>query len=129
MRCPDESSSFFALREVLDAEPVEAFADAVVDVVDAVQVGEEPQHLVHLHARGKREVPGGEADVLHRRAALSWEGMAEQLNGAGVGADHAHEHQQGRRLARAVRAEQGDPVAGRDLEVDPGDGLGPPERF
>ncbi len=114
---------------MLDAEPIEAVADAGVDVVDAVQVGEEPQHLVDLHARGEREVPGGEADVLHRRAPLSWEGMAEQLDGARVGADHPDEHQKGRRLARAVRAEQSDPVAGRDFEVDPGDGLGPPERL
>ncbi len=61
-----------------------------------------------------------------RRAGSRW---PRSSTVPAVGRDHAEQHQQGRGLAGAVRPEQRDPLPGRDGEVDPGDGLSPPERL
>ena len=107
----------------------EPFLDVRVDVVESVEVGEEPQHLVHLHARGQRQIARREPDPLHRLAARPGQQVTEQLDAPPVGGDDAEQHQQRGGLAGSVGAEKRDPLPGRDCEVDPGDGLSPPERL
>ena len=63
------------------ARPSSTFA---VGIAHAVELAEQVQELAHPQALGQRQVPGGEADVLHRLAAMTREPEAAHLDPPGV---------------------------------------------
>ena len=93
--------------------------------VDAVAAGEEVQVLPDLHVvvdpERVRHEPEDAPDVVRVPA----HGGAGDLRVAAVGDEQRGEDAQGRGLAGAVRADEAEDLALRDVEVQAGDGEGP----
>ena len=87
-----------------------------------VEAGEDREGLADAQAVGEGQVAGDEADLLHGLRAARGRRWPSDVDRAAVGRDDAEQHQQRRRLAGAVGAEEGDPLAGADREVDAVDG-------
>ena len=85
---------------------------------DAVELPVEAQVLADTHALGERQVAGREPDALRGPAALVREVESADRHRTLVGRDDTEDHEQRRGLARAVRAEERDPLAGVHDEVD-----------
>ena len=85
VRCPDDSSLPIALAEVRDVEAGQAELHLRRGIAHAVELAEQVQELAHPQPLGQRQVSGGEADVLHRLAAMTREPEAAHLDPAGVG--------------------------------------------
>ena len=101
VRCPDDSSLPIALARSVDREALEP--DAAPGGRGSAMPYRRPEQreeLLDPEALGQRQVAGREADLLHRGAALAREPVADDLDVAGVGGDHAEQHHQRRRLAR-----------------------------
>ena len=105
-----------------DREPLEPELDRRLRLLDAVQAAEQLEELLDPQPLGQREVARGEADLFHRLAPLLGQAPPDDLDLALVGRDHAEQHQERRRLARAVRAQERDALTRVDLEVDAVDG-------
>src|SRR5205823_4994151 len=88
-----------------------------------VVAGERLQALARGQVRVERGRLQHHADPLAPRCSASARVDAEDLHVAGIPAAVALEDLDGRRLARAVRAEQGEDLAGLDREVDPAERL------
>ena len=97
-------------------------ARSVVGTVEPVEAGEDLERLAHAQAVGQRQVARHEPDLRHRPRPAPREHVPSDLDRSRVGRDRAEQHEQRRRLARAVRPEERDAIAGPDGEVDPGDG-------
>ena len=82
-----------------------------VEVLVHGEVGVEPEALRHVGEPGLHAPPG--------RATTE---IAVEMRVAGARPQHAGEHAQGGRLAGAVGADEPEELAGRDLEVEAGDG-------
>ena len=107
---------------MLDPKPLQAERDGGAWLAQTVETSEELEELHHPKPLGKWEVPGREADLLHRAASFAGQRTTDDLDRPGVGSDHAEQHEQRRRLAGTVGTEERDALAGADLEVDAVDG-------
>ena len=106
--------------DIGEPDPFERCGKARVDLV-ARQSGE-PGGIGQVVARRK---PVVEADLVGQVAdpPLDFERLAQRVEPGDLGASagrlgEAEQHQDRRRLARAVRAEDADDLAGADLEID-----------
>ncbi len=98
-------------------------ADEVDHLVDVARVpvvaGEDPVHLAHGQDGPELGLLQDDADPLPERPLAAAGVEAEHGDLAAVALPVALEDLDRRRLAGAVRAEQAEDLAGRDLEVDP----------
>ena len=65
-----------ALGQVGDAEALEGIGDGGALVADAVEAGEDAERFLDPEPLGQRQVPGGEADVLHGLRATLGQAVA-----------------------------------------------------
>ena len=111
-----------ALRIRLLLEP-----DELEDVPRRARIvvvpGEELEMLADREVREQLAALGHDADPPTPSAVCAFWVGAEHANLAGVATAIAHQDLDGRRLAGAVRAEQAEDLARRQLEVDPAHGL------
>jgi hypothetical protein len=114
------------LGEVRDAEALEPFLDTRGGIGQAVQLAVQLQVFAHAHALRERQVARRESDALGRLAALVREIQPTDRDFTCVGTHDAEDHQQRRRLARAVGAEQRDALPRSDDDVDAVDRARPP---
>ena len=101
-----------AIEEVGDAAPA-LVARQMVEIRHELEVLLAGQEVVD-----RREL-AGDADLGAHALRIGPQVMPPDLDLAGVGSEHRGEHVDGRRLAGAVRAEQGEDRSRGDLEVDP----------
>ena len=111
--------SFCVRRPAMSWMPVSSSTSSTGE-----RMGVERGH--HLDQLAHREVAQEGARLEHRpdgaRVDRRPRRRPEDRNGAGVGLEQAEQHVDRRRLACAVRPEQGDGLAAGDLEVDPAHG-------
>src|ERR1051326_5628975 len=109
-----------ALRvaEAHEVELFEEFTDARVQALHAVEHPEEAQVLRDGEVAGERCIDGGEVRTRERARAPPREVNTFDENRTRRRFEHAEQHVDGRRLARAVRAEQTDDLVARDVERD-----------
>jgi hypothetical protein len=95
-----------AIGEITDPEPSEAGVDGLGGGLtgEPVQAGEDRQRFPDAEAVGEREVAGDEPDLLHGRGPAARQPVAQDVDRPRIGRDRSEEHQERRRLARAVRA-------------------------
>ena len=113
-----------AVGGVLEVDDGEELVDALA--AGATAQSEEPRLEREQFAAGLDVVEAGllqgDADAAAHGARLGEDVEAVDTGGAGGGAEEGGEHTDGRRLARAVLAEEAEDGAGSDVEVDPVDG-------
>ena len=126
VRCPDESSVPIASARCSTRKRREPFLDLRRRVGEPVELAVQLQVLAHAHALGERQVARREPDERRGVAALLRERVAADRDRPRVRADDAEDHQQRRRLARAVRTEQRDALTRVHDEVDAVDRARPP---
>ena len=92
--------------------------DARLGIGQTVELAVEAQILVDAHAFREWQVARRESDALRGLAPMTCEIEAAHVDRALVGSHDAEDHEQRRRLTRAVGAEQRDPFPGMDDHVD-----------
>src|SRR5205814_783026 len=92
--------------------------DPFGDVLEAVDPGDEGEILLDRQVFVEGEALGHVAGLTFDRFGFAREFEAEHLARATVGGEEAAEHAQGRRLPRAVWAEEAGDVALLDLDRD-----------
>ena len=107
-------------RVVLEAEAGEALGEPRRDLRfgHAIEAGVEAQVLDDRQFLPQREALGHVADAGADRDVVGVDRAAEEGRGALAGGEQAGQHLHGRRLAAAVRAEEAEDLAARDLEGD-----------
>ena len=95
----------------------------------AIEVGKDAQVLGDRQALRHVDIRRREIDARQHAVAMPQHVAAEHANRAGRRREHAEQHGQRRRLARAVAAEQGGRGAGAHVEADALHGIDVLERF
>ena len=111
--------SALGVAQTHEIELLEQLIDAGAQRRDAVQQAEEPQVLAHRQIPGERGIDGGEVRALERSRPILRDVDVVDRDAAAGGLEHAEDHVDGRRLARAVRSEEPDDLAGGDGERHP----------
>ena len=104
---------------VVELDGREQLVDAVLRVVDAVQVGEELEVLLGGEVGVEQRVVADEADALAQLDRVLDHVEADDLRRALRGAGERREHLEQRRLAGAVRAEDRQEGLGKILQKVP----------
>src|SRR5690606_19885448 len=97
--------------------------------IDVPEPGRELEILERRQLSVKQRIDRQEGEDAIRRARIGCDVMAHDPDLALVGAQQARDDAQRRRLACAVRAEQGMQLAGRDREIEAVDGVNVIERL
>ena len=117
---PDESTPHFVSRKRPRSNCSSSASMRSASRLHAVEQAEDAQVLRDGQVAGQRRVHGGEVRPLERRGERSpREVHAFDADRAGARLEHAEDHVDGRRLARAVRPEQPDDLVPAHLERDP----------
>src|SRR5436190_420180 len=111
---------------IRDAKPFQSLRDALAWIGNAVQLRIQREVFGHAQPLGEWEIPRREPDLLRGRAPVMRKVVPADRHVAGVGFHRAEDHEQCRGLARAVRPEQRDSLAGADNEIDAVDGTRAP---
>src|SRR5688572_3639529 len=110
------------LAQVRDVEILEQFAQALLDLAGLKPLQlEDGLHVLFYGEAPKHRVLLGQVGDSQARAAVDRqvrELVAVEMDGAGVHRHEAHDHVEAGGLAGAVRPEQPDHLAARDLERD-----------
>src|SRR5690606_28860747 len=106
------------LRRV-ELEPFEQLGPAPAVGGPAFVPGEDVDRLAPGELRPQAGVAGHVGESAVDGDGVAPRVPAEHLGGAGVGAEHAEEDADRRRLARAVRPEEAGDLTGRDREGEP----------
>ena len=119
-----------AARGIREVEPLEELGRARVRASRRAEP-REPAHHDEVLGAGEHAVDGGrlagEADAALDLLGVGDDVVAGDPRGARIGPHERREDVDGRRLARAVRPEQGEHGAGGHREVEPREHLGAPE--
>ena len=114
-----------AVRRLAEADALDQVGGALGDLArrDAVQRRLELHQLAAGHEHVERGLLQGDADALAHQVRLGGDVVAGDERAAAGRAQQRDEHPHGRRLARAVGAQEAVDLARSDLEVDAVDGL------
>ena len=116
-------------RQMADGKTLQRLVDRPRGVLQAVEIGVHAQELPHAQALGERQVAGGEPDLGEGASATVGQAVANEVDGALVGRHDSEKHEEGRRLAGPIGAEQRHALSGSDVQADVGHRRLPPKEF